>query len=545
MRAVAKFLFFVMLVTSPLFLAACGVQSVQPFQLPKYTIGGTVVNLAGNGGGLVLQDNGGDNLLVNANGSFQFPTSLSSGSIYKVTVFAQPSTPAQTCTVADATGTAVGDVTEVKVDCGHNEWTWETGVNTANAIGTYGAMGTAAASNTPGGRQFPVTWTDTSGDLWMFGGYGYDSTGNILPFNDLWKFRAGEWIWMGGSAVAGQNGSYGTMGVPSASNVPGARFEATSWVDASGDFWLFGGNGFDSVGTETCMNDLWKYSAGQWTWMGGSSVGAQQGSYGTLGVPDVSNTPGGRCSTVTWADGSGGIWIFGGLGYDEANPLAGELNDLWKYSGGQWTWMGGPKMKNQTGVYGTLGSAASSNIPGARLGGFGWTDAAGNFWLFGGYGYDAAGALFPLNDQWKYSGGEWTWVAGSSLVSQAGAYGTQGIPAASNIPGARQYGVTWTDAAGNLWLFGGNGFDSAGISGLLNDLWKFSDGQWTWMDGAKQANQNSTFGAQGMAAPNNTPGGRFFLTRWVDKSGNLWLFGGYGETAGAPGNLNDLWKYTP
>jgi len=33
--------------------------------------------------------------------------------------------------------------------------------------------------------------------------------------------------------------------------------------------------------------------------------------------------------------------------------------------------------------------------------------------------------------------------------------------------------VNWTDASGNFWLFGGNGFDSAGTQGYLNDLWKY------------------------------------------------------------------------
>lgn len=542
MRKFAKLLFVGIWVLLPLFLVSCNSQSFQ--SLPTYVIGGTVVNLAGNGGGLVLQDNGGDNLMVNSNGSFQFATALRGGSTYKVIVFSQPSSPAQTCGVTNSTGTATADVTNVKVDCGHNEWAWMTGAKTANQIGTYGTLGTAAASNTPGGRQFPATWTDGSGNLWLFGGYGYDTAGTLMPLNDLWKFSAGEWTWMGGPTLAGENGNYGTLGVAAASNIPGARFEATSWTDASGNFWLFGGNGFDSAGTESCMNDLWKYSAGQWTWMGGSKVGVQDGTYGILGVPAANNTPGGRCSMVTWTDASGGVWIFGGLGYDESSPTIGELNDLWKYSAGQWTWMGGPKVMNQVGLYGTQGVPAASNLPGARFGAFGWVDASGNFWIFGGVGFDSTSSVV-LNDQWKYSSGEWTWVAGSNTGSQNGVYGTQGVAAANNIPGARQYGVAWTDSSGNAWIFGGAGMGSAGTSGWLNDLWKFSGGQWTWMTGSKAANQSSTYGTQGTLAPGNTPGGRFFLARWVDTTGNLWLFGGWGESTGPTGNLNDLWMYMP
>ena len=32
----------------------------------------------------------------------------------------------------------------------------------------------------------------------------------------------------------------------------------------------------------------------------------------------------------------------------------------------------------------------------------------------------------------------WTWVSGSNLTSQVGTYGTQGVPAAGNVPGKRE-----------------------------------------------------------------------------------------------------------
>ncbi|HTX15967.1 MAG TPA: hypothetical protein VMD77_11785 [Candidatus Baltobacteraceae bacterium] len=541
---VSRYLLMPVVLASFVLLGGCGGSSTQ-VPPPMFSIGGTVVNLAGSAPGLVLQDNGGDNLPVDGNGSFSFPTALANGSAYSVSVFTQPSSPAQTCSVANATGTVTSDVTNVEVNCGHMEWGWITGTKLPNQIGVYGTLGTAAAANTPGGRQYPATWTDKSGNLWLFGGYGHDSAGNLLPFNDLWEFSGGQWIWMGGPALSGQNGSYGTFGVASPTNIPGARFEAASWTDSSGNLWLFGGNGFDSAGNESPMNDLWKYSNGQWTWMGGSKIGLQNGNYGTLGVASPSNEPGGRASPVIWIDSSGNLWLFGGLGYDASNPINGELSDLWKYSNGEWTWMGGPQLKQQPGVYGTLGTASPENVPGSRYGAFGSMDKSGNFWLFGGYGYDSTGEIYVLNDLWEYSSGQWTWVGGSKLVNQRGVYGTLGVPAPSNIPGSRQFGVSWTDASGDFWIFGGNGFDATGGAGYLNDLWKFSGGQWAWMAGSNMANPGSNFGTQGALAPGNAPGGRFFLTGWSDPQGNLWLFGGYGISPAGLGNLNDLWTYTP
>ena len=66
----------------------------------------------------MLQDNGGDDLSVTANGSFTFATSLASGAAYSVTVKTNPS--GQTCTVASGSGTVgSANVTSVAVILHH------------------------------------------------------------------------------------------------------------------------------------------------------------------------------------------------------------------------------------------------------------------------------------------------------------------------------------------------------------------------------------------------------------------------------------------
>jgi hypothetical protein len=53
-------------------------------------------------------------------------------------------------------------------------------------------------------------------------------------------------------------------------------------------------------------------------------------------------------------------------------------------------------------------------------------------------------------------------------------YGEFRTPAAGNTPGGRDSAASWIDKDGNLWLFGGEGFDSADAWGTgLNDLWMF------------------------------------------------------------------------
>jgi N-acetylneuraminic acid mutarotase len=312
----------------------------------------------------------------------------------------------------------------------------------------------------------------------------------------------------------GNPGVYGTQGTPAANNTPGGRYAAYAWTDSAGNLWLYGGNGFDSTRTYAYHNDLWEYTPGangtpgNWTWMGGNATnppggpfggqGAHPGVYGTLGSPDPANLPGGRSAGTSWTDGSGNFWLFGGLGADSAGTT-GFLNDLWRYtpgmhgSTGEWTWMSGSDTVGltggQPGVYGVQGLPASTNTPGARFSSAKWADKFGNLWLFGGQGYDWAGNSGYLNDLWEYTPGadggigQWTWMGGSNILPPAidpsvqsglaGVYGTPGTPAATNTPGTRIGAVPWIDGSGNLWLFGGQGYDSNGAQGYLNDWWMY------------------------------------------------------------------------
>ncbi len=597
--------------------AKANVNSASVICTQLYAIGGTVTGLKGEG--LVLQDNGGDNLTVSADEtSFTFPTLLASGSAYAITVLTQPA--GENCTVSDSTGTVVSSViVHANVVC-TGEWAWMGGNSTvglnSGQPGIYGTLGTPSSTNIPGGRSQSATWKDAKGNFWLFGGFGNDATDTAGQLNDLWMFdptkgASGEWTWMSGSATVslglsaggpmGAAGVYGAKGVASPTNTPGGREQAVTWIDASGNLWLFGGLGFDSTGMTGYLNDLWEFnpnlgSHGEWIWMGGSSTVPASplqakglpGVYGTEGQAAATNAPGGRYGAYAWTDKSGNLWLYGGNGFDAA-AVNGYLNDLWKYTPGanntpgEWTWMSGnstvppspaPWIQSAwPAVYGTLGISDSANTPGGRSAGVTWTDASGNFWLFGGLGDDASENTGYLNDLWKYtpgangSLGEWTWMSGGNAIGnyggQPGIYGVLGMPDSANTPGARFSASTWTDASGNLWLFGGQGYDWVGTTaGFLNDLWEYTPGTdgslgtWTWVSGSNiippspgfymQGGQPGTYGTQGSPAPTNTPGSRIGAIPWIDASGNLWLFGGQGyDSTGYQGNLNDLWKFQP
>ena len=211
---------------------------------------------------------------------------------------------------------------------------------------------------------------------------------------------------------------------------------------------------------------------------------------------------------------------------------------------GSWEWVSGSNTINQSASFGTQGVAASSNIPGGRIVGNSWTDLDGNFWIFGGKGLMGNGNNGYLNDLWKYdkSTGLWTWMSGDNTANQYGSYGTQGIAAASNLPGARQVCISWADTNGNLWLYGGEGNAENNGGGYLNDVWKYNTltGLWTWVSGFNTANQNGYFyGIQGVPDSANLPPIRFYGYSNADSDGNLLLYGGNGDS----GYLNDLWRY--
>jgi N-acetylneuraminic acid mutarotase len=418
-------------------------------------------------------------------------------------------------------------------------WTWVSGTKIPDQAGVYGTQGTASPSNMPGSRQFAASWRDSGGNFWLFGGNGFDSASAQQDLNDLWKFDGTNWTWVSGSDLGNQPSVYGTKGVASPFNVPGARSYSVSWIDMSNHLWLFGGDGE--------LNDLWKFDGANWTWVSGSNLTQQAGVYGTRGIASPANVPGGRAASVSWIDASGNLWLFGGFGSDSAGAQ-GELNDLWKFDGTNWTWVSGSNVISQSGVYGTKGTPASSNIPGARFTAVSWIDKSGNLWLFGGNGTDSTGAQVNLNDLWKFDGTNWTWVSGSSVGSRPGMYGTKGASSSSNVPGARNGAISWVDNSGNLWLFGGGGNDSTGAFGVLNDLWKFDGTNWTWMSGSELGGGPGTYGTLGTASASNLAAARVGAVSWIDNSANLWLFGGLGEDpagTNSVGNLNDLWRFTP
>lgn len=138
-------------------LAACGGGGDTPPAAPAaFTIAGSVAGLE-PGNPVAVLNNGGDELTLGADGNFAFATAVTGA--YAVTVGRQPF--AQDCTVANAAGTAVADVADVRVNCAPYAAFVRTVAGDGSAGGADG-NGAAASFDSPRGLA-----TDTAGNLYV------------------------------------------------------------------------------------------------------------------------------------------------------------------------------------------------------------------------------------------------------------------------------------------------------------------------------------------------------------------------------------------
>ena len=78
-----------------------------------YSLGGTVTGLTGSG--LVIQNNGSEDLSITASGSFVFPRKFDTNESYSISILTQPLS--QTCSVLQSSGIVTADVNNISIDC--------------------------------------------------------------------------------------------------------------------------------------------------------------------------------------------------------------------------------------------------------------------------------------------------------------------------------------------------------------------------------------------------------------------------------------------
>ncbi|MGJ4752323.1 hypothetical protein [Leptospira kmetyi] len=116
----------------------------------SYTVGGSVSGLAGSG--LILKNNGTDDLAITVDGVYSFLTSVASGGGFSVTVSQNPTSPTQTCSVSNGSSMIAGaDITNANITCSTNSYTISGTVSGLSGSGLVlknnGSDATAISSN--------------------------------------------------------------------------------------------------------------------------------------------------------------------------------------------------------------------------------------------------------------------------------------------------------------------------------------------------------------------------------------------------------------
>jgi hypothetical protein len=344
----------------------------------SYTIGGTISGLSTTG--LVLQDNGTDNLSVAANAAqFSMPTAVASGGTYSITILTQPT--GQTCTVTNGSGPVTGAVANVQITCppvvsftavGAESWTVPSGVTSITV--------TAYAGGGAGGGPA----TDSSGGS----GAEVISTMTVQPGDSV-------------TVYVGAGGATGTEG--------GGGGGLTYVGDGASNFVIAGGGGGGGSGPGTSGNGGNAGSPGGNGIVGTGGAAGNNGAGGAAGTGPIT-APYGETAGNAFVDvvsngsGSGG----GGGGYGAAGGGAG-------------------------------GAGISSGIGNGGNGAFGYGAGGGG----GGYGGGGGGGIGGNGTSSPFGsggggGGGSTGPTGTTTITVAplGGPGAGGTGHAAGAPGA-------------------------------------------------------------------------------------------------------------
>lgn len=394
-----------------------------------FTVGGTVIGLAGTG--LVLRNNGANNLSVSTNGAFVFSSPVASGQSYAVTVFTQPSNPVQNCTVTGGSGTVTNaNVSNITVSCSTLGYT--IGGNISGLAGTIVLRnnGTNDLTRTgdgpfvfttpvPTGQLYNVSILSQPGGCIVTNAGGTVGSANItnvyvlcrtVTFNANGTDRTGSpQTWIVPAGVTGiRIDARGARGCPSTQGSPfGARTVGTfavvpgqtitmrigqmplSYAGGGGTFVTLGsglllaagGGGCAAVSSGIAQTEL----EGRIVTSGGTAGGVARADNGNGGAVVPSSN-----------SGAGGGWLSTGAG-----------------AGGGAGW-----------AQGSLGGVGESGVAGGYGGGGARTGLYGQG-AGGGYSGGSCGDN-PGSSSWVGCGGGGSYNAGTSQANTAGSNDGQG-----------------------------------------------------------------------------------------------------------------------
>jgi len=257
-----------------------------------FSVGGTISGLTGT---LVLQNNGGDDLIITDNGPFTFATKLEDLAIYDITVLSQPFD--QTCSVISGRVNS-SDVIDIEIKCFTFAdiaagYTFSLALETDGTVWTWGGDPPAAGSTTPVQISGLTDVTAIVAGL-------FRSTFALKNDGTVWAWGRNEYGQLGDGTTIDSTTPVQVSELTNVTAIDGggnSQVSHTVALKTDGTVWVWGYNGSGQLGvttTETCG-----YSPC-------SSIPLQ-----VSGLTDVISIAGGGSHTIALkADGT--VWAWGG-----------------------------------------------------------------------------------------------------------------------------------------------------------------------------------------------------------------------------------------
>ena len=443
-------------------------------------------------------------------------------------------------------GNAVGDAevwkwdgttwTQVGGDGKNNSWPDQTyeNVTTLNYSGNtlYAGLGTTVGDAEVWSCDVSTgctNWTKIGGDginsswainryeevdsMTVMGGVLYVGLGTTANDAQIYKWTGSAWTWVGGFGIGAPYNAFPTgyeavysltndgtnvyagFGL-TAGDADVWKLSGTTWTQIGGDAvnssWAaatfetvismryLGTKLYAGLGTTAGDAEVWEYNGTAWTKVGGDTVNSSWDSVSYEGVYSFTD------------DGTN---LYAGLG-----ATAGD-NEVWKYSGGSWTKIGGDAVNSgftnthtivQSLAYGGgqlyAGlQAASVNAEVWAFNGTTWSLTGGGYvnksWGFfnlqnvetmtvsGDYLYAGTGNTVAGNAQvWRFDGNTWQIVGGQGINSSWAAKTYEDVISMVSYKGNLYIGLGTTANDAEVWKWDGNNWSQVG-GDTLNTSW--------------------------------------------------------------------------
>lgn len=370
----------------------------------------------------------------------------------------------------------------------------------------------------PGGRAETASWCDAHGNLWMFGGTGYDDLPSEEPrlLNDLWLFNCTDQSWKLVEQEA-QGANKTPLPTKDHKKIPKRRRQAASCGVTGLIFVIFGG--MDDKGN--ALSDTWLFDIVISKWL--LLYANHQNQNVSLSIPPA------RYDMASWCLGDQMV-IFGGHGQDA------KLDDMWSFSFRSLTWSRVQQFSLTKGVL----SEQESLFPPPVVGPTTWTGFNNTLLLFA---YDCWGNSSTVHNVWEFSleTGNWKMM---SMASRPGCLNES--TDSEGFLNVRQHSAAWATPSNNIFIFGGQNLQSCGLE--IADLEQTPSllvFNWTSMcwskitqrlkEGSEDQSTSQHFSSKSL------PSARAKMTFWQHQQ-TLYVFGGVGyDGRGSVGFLNDLW----